>query len=227
MKKIFLAMFMVICAMQGHAQDSATYVKRYNSIWRSVNVGYHINYFKTKPFQQYYSEGFNSDFGSQLNSIVVEAWGPENYLEDVFVSAQYYLPSQFNSGDTLRSTLQGFSFESQFLPGYNLFYTQKEIDLPIYGFWQIGSLFLKQNNQKSHNFFLNFGVRAALRVLILKRVTLGISADISWDVTKDHWKYQRKVEPEIPGFKKTSYGVQVNLGWRYTKRQADWMRIYK
>ena len=225
-RNCLLIIFFSLCTLPLVAQDSAAYVRRYTSVWRAVNVGYEINYLNKKAFQNFYKDSYQESFGSQLNSIVLELGGPENYLEDIYTRVSYYMPVNFNSGDTTKATLQGFSFDTQFIKGLNLLFTQKEIDLPVYGFWQIGSIYLNQNGEKSHNFFLNFGARAAFRVLLFKRLTLGISADISWDVTKDHWKYKREVVPEIPGFKKTSYGVQVSLGWRYSKRQASWVRIY-
>jgi len=209
-----------------YAQDSAQYVRRYTSVWRSVNVGYKINYLKTKDFQSNFENNYTSTFGSQLTSLVIELSGPDNYLEDNYVAINYFIPTTFTSGDTNKWAITGFSFEMSLFKSLNLLYLLKEFDLPLSANWQIGSLYQNYNNSKSHNFFLNFGLRLNPRVLIFKRLTIGIVGDISWDLSKPDWKYKREVVSESFDFKKTSYGVQLNIGWRYSNMQSSWMRIY-
>jgi len=158
--------------------------------------------------------------------LVIELSGPDNYLEDNFVAINYFIPTTFTSGDTTKWSVTGFSFETSFFKSLNLLYMLKEIDLPVSAIWQIGSLYQNHNSTKSHNFFLNFGFRLNPRVLIFKRLVLGIVGDISWDVTKPDWKYKREVISESFDFKKTSYGLQLNIGWRYSKTHGEWMRLY-
>ena len=223
--KFFLLLGFIIIT-HCYAQDSAQYVRRYTSVWRSVNVGYKMSYLKTNDFQSNFKNNYNSGFGSQLNAIVIEVSGPDNYLEETYVSVGYFTPITFVSGDTSNWKMQGFYFDLPLFRSLNLLYMLKEFDLPLSANWQIGSLYQTHNNSKSHNFFLNFGLRLNPRILIFKNLTLGIVGDISWDVTKPDWKYKREIVAESADFKKTSYGLQLNIGWRYTRMQGEWMRMY-
>ena len=210
----------------GYAQDSAQYVRRYTSVWRSVNIGYKISNLKSNDFQSNFTDLYQTGFGSQLTSVVLELSGPDNYLEEAYLAIGYYLPIAFTSGDTSTWQVQGFCIDMPIIKSLNLLYALKEFDLPVSANWQIGSLYQKHNNSKSHNFFLNFGLRINPRVLVLKRVTLGMVADISWDITRPDWKYNGNVVPGSFDFKNSSYGLQFNIGWRYTRWQGSWMRIY-
>jgi hypothetical protein len=209
------------------SQDSAQYVRRYTSVWRSVNVGYKNTYLKTNDFQANFENQYQSNFGSRLSAVVLEVSGPDNYLDENYLALGYFLPATFTYGDTSTWQVHGFYIDMALFQSLNLLYTLKEFDLPLSATWQIGSLYQQHNNSKSHNFFLNFGFRINPRILVLKRITLGMVADISWDVTKPDWKYKREIVAGSFDFKQTSYGLQFNVGWRYTRRQGSWMRIYK
>ncbi|MEP1026501.1 MAG: hypothetical protein ABJG68_09845 [Crocinitomicaceae bacterium] len=209
--------------------DSATYKRTYNSEWVTVQPFFGYVLPKKKAFHTH----FNNEYGVQLMTVGLRLGGPANYQEEMApISVEYYLPQRWSTADNVDYKLDGFRIGMPIVPiALNTLGTLKQVRyfqyaLPVSFNYGIGSLFLNENDLRYRNFFFDFNVSFAPRIVLFDRLVLSSIAEFTWDVTNKQWKSKDETAAFNEGFKRTGISVFFSASWIFLNR-SSYVRIYR
>jgi len=227
-KLLFILFITINQSVIAQEQDSAVYVRRYNSSWGVIapQIGY--NYIKTKSFQK----EFNMSFGSKVETIGLRMYGPINYIEEnTYLDINFYLPNQYIKNDLTIYKLSGFSIGLPIFPkGLNLLGSIKQFKkfqyaLPVFLGSEIGSMYLKFNDLNYHNFFYNINFQFSPRIVLFEKLVIGSSIGFNLDLTNPRWKSKANGIKEGIDYKSTSISTLLNISWIVNNR-SQYYRTY-
>ncbi len=207
--------------------DSATYVMRFDNVWRAPLVGYGYRRVVKHGLSRYFQTRYNSSFGFPFLDLSIQYGGPMNWGEDIRVVVHYF-PKNTLQTEYTNYEFSGFSVDLSLGPGINLMGKFKDVDLIVGLGEEIGCMYMNRYDLRYRNFFFSPTIHISPRVLLLKRVVLETTLKGGWDVTRFRWR-SRGDAPDARnmGWKNTYWLWQVKIGFITQQYKRHWLRYYK
>lgn len=179
----------------------------------------------------YETVAFKNNFLNQLNNVEKFQYQKPLHTIGYSVKARYaltskiaytpgfeiglFIPQKLSFSDTIRSVIQGYDFNLQFI-SFDFFEYQKVFHLQLGTSLRIGRLRLKNEEIKDlQNNFIGPSLSIEPSFWIKKFIRIGLKADYFFDLTKGNWNrllFSTKHDPyPVADFKQDALRLQLSV----------------
>ena len=209
----------------GQQLDSAKYIRRYNAEYVELSVNYGQEYFNANDLQDFANNQNIADLGQVSPFAEFKVTANENYLEGVILRYRYYLPVSYNiNGDNL--SFQGWSYGQVLYKYLNISPMYKNLKMFAGITTDIGRMTIKGDDINYRNPFFTLNAFLNPSIIIKKRISLSITAEYSFDLSKPIWKGLEDGNNQNIEFKKSGFSIRGGIGW-IINYEGYYTRIYK